>query len=152
MAKPSTKVPAGKLAKAKPEGLPASEEKFALFGNKPFMRFVKDFGASNEDLLEMVASIPDADLGGGVFKFRLARAGEGTSGGARTIVAMKAKTRAVMMFGFEKKDQANISAKELRAFKKLAKTYLERSAEEVEKLVKLGELITVLPKKNGKAT
>jgi hypothetical protein len=95
---------------------------------------------------------PDADLGGGVFKFRLARVGEGTSGGARTIVAMKAKTLAVMMFGFEKKDQANISAKELRAFKKLAKTYLERSAEEVEKLVKLGELIAVLPKKNSNAT
>jgi len=56
------------------------------------------------------------------------------------------------MFGFEKKDQANISAKELRAFKKLAKTYLERSAEEVEKLVKLGELIAVLPKSNSKVT
>jgi hypothetical protein len=86
-------------------------------------------------------------LGGGVYKFRLAREGQGTSGGARTIVAMRKQDRVVMMFGFEKKDQANIDASELKAFKKLAKQYLERSTEEMDKLVKIEELFEIRPPK-----
>ena len=44
---------------------------------------------------------------------------------------MKANERVVMMFGFEKKDQDNITIKELKAFKKLAKprTHDDRDGE-----------------------
>lgn len=117
-----------------------------VFCNKPFVRFARKFGASNEDLLEMCGNVPDADLGGGVYKFRLARGGEGESGGSRTIVAMKRGERVVMMYGFEKKDIANISPKELKAFKKLAKEYLQRTNEEMEKLVKTEELVEITPR------
>ena len=44
--------------------------------------------------------------------------GEGTSGGARAIVAMKVGLRVVLMFGFEKKDIANIKGDELERFAK----------------------------------
>ena len=88
---------------------------------------------------------PGADLGGGVYKFRLAREGQGKSGGARSIVAMKKDDRAVMMYGFEKKDVANIDAKEVKTFKKLAKQYFERSTDEMNQLVTLGILFEINP-------
>lgn len=128
-----------------------SKNSLRVFGNKPFMRFAKKFGASEADLWEMCNRTPEADLGSQVFKFRLAREGEGKSGGARTIVAMKAGDRAVMMFGFEKKDLDNITAKELKALKNLAKQYLDRSEEEMERLVKLKELEECHPPKKTNA-
>jgi hypothetical protein len=50
-----------------------------VFGNKPFIRFARKFGASDQDLCDALQEDPDADLGGGVFKFRLAREGGGKS-------------------------------------------------------------------------
>ncbi|HEX5235420.1 MAG TPA: type II toxin-antitoxin system RelE/ParE family toxin [Silvibacterium sp.] len=114
-----------------------------VFGSKPFMRFARKFGVSDQDLRDAAQREPDADLGGGVFKFRLAREGEGTSGGARSIVAMNKGKRIVMMFGFEKKNLSNIDAKELKGFKKLAKIFLERSEIEMDSLVSSGELTEI---------
>lgn len=119
--------------------------KLRVFGNKPFMRFARKFGASQAELWEASQEEPDANLGGGVFKLRLARKGEGSSGGARLIVAMKKGNRMVMMFGFEKKDRANIDAEELKSFKKLAKTYLALSEKDMDSLVKIGELTEIKP-------
>jgi len=116
---------------------------FRLFGNKPFMRFARKFGVTDRALWNCVQALPDANLGGGVYKFRIARAGEGSSGGARSIVAMKHGERAVMMFGFEKKDLQNVSVKELSAFKKLAKIYLDRSEDEMDLLVAREELVEI---------
>jgi hypothetical protein len=116
-----------------------------VFGNKPFMRFARKFGVSDQDLWDAAQGEPDADLGGGVFKFRMAREGEGSSGGARSIVAMKKGQRIVMMFGFEKKDLSNIDARELKGFRKLAKVYLEASEQEMDSLVKGGGLAEIKP-------
>ena len=114
-----------------------------VFGNKPFIRFARKFGASDQDLCDALQEDPDADLGGGVFKFRLAREGGGKSAGARSIVAMKKGQRIVMMFGFEKKNLSNIDDKELKAFKKLAKVYLSGSEQQMDALVKAGELTEI---------
>jgi hypothetical protein len=92
-----------------------------VFASKPFLRFARRFRIGNEDLWNTVSGPFDADLGGGVFKFRVARHGEGSSGGARALIAMKAGTRAVLMFGLEKKDMANIKQDELQGFRKAAK-------------------------------
>jgi hypothetical protein len=119
------------------------EGKLRVFGTKPFMRFARKFNASDRDLWEGAQEEPDADLGGSVFKFRLGREGEGSSGGARLIVAIKQRERIVFMFGFEKQNQANIDARDLKAFKRLAKSYLERSEQEMNKLVKLSELVEI---------
>lgn len=56
---------------------------------------------------------------------------------------MKKGERVVMMFGFEKKDMANIDAKELRSFRKLAKVYLELSEQQIDSLVGNGELTEI---------
>lgn len=91
----------------------------------------------------------DADLGGGVFKYRLAREGEGLSGGARALIAMRARQRAVLMFGFEKKDLANIKPDELKAYRKAARVYLGLSEEEITAIVKQRALIEIAPSGRG---
>jgi hypothetical protein len=89
---------------------------------------------------------PTLTLGGGVFKFRLARKGGGTSGGARAIVAMKAGHRIVMMYGFEKKDLANIRPHELKQFRASAKIYLDFSESQMTDLTEKKVLTEIRPK------
>jgi hypothetical protein len=60
-----------------------------VFASKPFMRFARRFGIDDEVLWKTVNGACDADLGGGLFKYRLARAGEGASGGARALIAVR---------------------------------------------------------------
>lgn len=121
-----------------------------VFATKPFMRFARRFNIGNIELWQAVNGKWDADLGGGVFKFRLARRGEGTSGGARAIVAMKVGRRVVLMFGFEKKDQANIKADELRAFREAARIYLGYSEDEMTAIVREGALSEIAESKTAK--
>lgn len=114
------------------------------------MRFARRFGVTDAELWRAVNADYDADLGGGVFKFRLARHGEGTRGGARAIVAMKVGQRIVLMFGFEKKDLANIRADELRTFRKAACVYLSYSEEEMDGIVQEKALSEIVKPKLGK--
>jgi hypothetical protein len=124
--------------------------KLRVFASKPFMRFARRFEISDADLWQAVNGAYDADLGGGVFKFRLARRGEGTSGGARAIVAMKVGLRIVLMYGFEKKDQANINTDELRAFRKAARVYLSYSEEQMTAIVREKSLFEIVEPSSGK--
>ncbi len=107
------------------------------------MRFARRFGIDDEALWKTVIGPCDADLGGGIYKYRLARPGEGTSGGARALIAMKIGQRAVLMFGFEKKDLANIKPDELRQYRKAARIYLGYSEEEITGIVKRKALIEI---------
>jgi hypothetical protein len=66
----------------------------------------------------------DADLGGGLIKQRVARQGQGRSGGYRTIVAYRAKSRAVFLFGFAKSEQENIEPDELVFLRRLGENWL----------------------------
>jgi hypothetical protein len=118
-----------------------------VFASKPFLRFTRRFGIDDEELWETVSGTWDADLGGGLFKFRLARQGEGSRGGARALIALRVGQRAVLMFGFEKKDQANIRLDELRAYRKAARIYLGLSDEEISAIVKQKLLSEIAPTK-----
>jgi hypothetical protein len=66
----------------------------------------------------------DADLGGGVIKQRIARAGGGKSGGYRSIILFRQRGHVFFAHGFAKSDQADIGPNELRSFKALAKEML----------------------------
>ena len=85
----------------------------------------------------------DADLGGGVIKQRIARAGEGKSGGSRAIIAFRKNDRAIFVFGFEKKDQANIDRSDLQAFRELAQLIFSYSHAEIENQLAIGALFTI---------
>jgi hypothetical protein len=100
-----------------------------VFKTKPFGRFASHEGIADEDLCEAVRraarGLIDADLGGGVIKQRLARKGQGKSGGFRSIVLFRRSEKAFFVYGFAKSDKDNIRRDELKAFRKLAaKCYL----------------------------
>lgn len=99
-----------------------------IFKNKPFLRFARKEGISDADLCEAVGRADDgyidADLGGGVIKQRIARDGEGKSGGFRTIILFRKADKAFFVFAFAKKDRDNIAKDELAAFRKLAQQML----------------------------
>lgn len=114
---------------------------------KGFARFARKVGLASESLraaaVEVAAGDHDADLGGGVFKQRVARPGGGRSGGFRTIILFKVGGHSFFAHGFAKNEKANVNAKELRALKQLAAVYLGLSEDEVGTAVVAGELIEV---------
>jgi hypothetical protein len=55
----------------------------------------------------------DADLGGGLIKQRIARTGQGRSGGYRTLMAFRSKERTIFVYGFAKSERDNIESDEL---------------------------------------
>jgi hypothetical protein len=85
----------------------------------------------------------DADLGGGVVKLRLARPGQGKSGGYRAIVVFCRRGRVVFVFGYAKSSRSGIDARELTGFRLLAKHVLAMSAGEVARAVEAGALVEV---------
>ena len=96
---------------------------------------------------QLAAKQADADLGGGVFKVRLSRSGEGKSGGYRVIVYFKDKFRTFFVYGFTKSDRDNIDEKELKAFKVDAKDQFALTDEQLGIRLKNGTLIEILADK-----
>ncbi len=119
----------------------------SVYKNKPFARFASKANIADADLWKAAwlanQGMIDADLGGGVIKLRIARSGQGKSGGSRSIVLFKKDNRAVYVYGFEKKDISNIGLKDLDAFRKLAKAYLGYTGAEMAQRVEDGVLLIV---------
>src|SRR5665213_811692 len=99
-----------------------------VYKTKWFARFARKARISDEALwkaaLAADSGLIDADLGHGIIKQRVARQGEGKSGGSRTFIVIRHYDLAVYVFGFEKKNQANIGPDEWEALKKIAKEIL----------------------------
>jgi hypothetical protein len=119
----------------------------SVYKTKPFARFAGKARITDADLWTAARlanqGMIGADLGGGVIKQRIARAGEGKSGGSRSIILFKKDDRAVYVHGFEKKDISNIGLKDLNAFRKLAKAYLGYTGAELAQRVEDGALLIV---------
>ena len=118
-----------------------------IFKSKWFHKWAEKEGLTDEALniaiKEMEDDLVDADLGGHIYKKRAAIEGQGKSGGLRTILAFKVGNKAFFMFGFAKKQRANINEKELKTFKKMGKEYFGYSEIKLNKVVKVGNLIEV---------
>jgi hypothetical protein len=113
---------------------------------KRFARFARKEKLTDGQLraaATAAATNPDAKLGGGVFKQRIARSGKGKSGGYRTILFLRQGTRAIFAYGFAKNELDNIADDDLENFKALAKAYLKRTADEMFALIELGEILEV---------
>ncbi len=82
----------------------------------------------------------DADLGGGLIKQRVARAGQGRSGGYRTIVAYRSAGRAVFLYGFAKNERDNIGPNELAELRKVGQNWLRASPKEIAEALDQGLL------------
>ena len=85
----------------------------------------------------------DADLGGNLYKKRIASGSKGKSSGYRTIIGAVVGNRYFFLYAFAKSDRANINAKEKLALKELAKEFLAFDQRQLSQLVKDGELIKV---------
>ena len=85
----------------------------------------------------------DADLGGHVIKQRVARAGQGKSGGYRTLILFRQGNRAIFAFGFAKSAQANISKADLALLRDAAAEALGWTQEELDRLVVSGALTEI---------
>jgi hypothetical protein len=92
---------------------------------------------------EMANGLIDADLGGHVMKKRVALQGQGKSAGARTLLAFKVGDKAFFIFGFAKNQQDNISPKELKALKAMAKQVLGYTPAQLNVALNAGEFIEV---------
>jgi hypothetical protein len=75
----------------------------------------------------------DADLGGGVIKQRVARPGQGRSGGFRVLIAYRALTRSVFLFGFAKSARASVDEDELATAREIARAWLDADTKAIAK-------------------
>jgi len=120
----------------------------SVFVTKEFARFARKAHLSAARLLgaavEVMDGQHDADLGGGVFKQRVAREGGGKSGGFRTIILFRVGNHCFFVHGFSKSDKANVSAKELKALRRLAAVLLGFSDDELRMAQGAGELVEVV--------
>lgn len=99
-----------------------------VFKNKWFVRFANREDIPDGGLCIAVrkaeAGLIDADLGGGVIKQRIARPGQGESGGYRSIILFRCGDKAFFVFGFAKSAMDNIGSQDVKAFKRLAREML----------------------------
>ena len=118
-----------------------------IFRNMPFTRFAKKSRISDVSLCKAVMNaergLIDADLGGGVIKQRVAREGEGKSGGFRTMILFKTGTRAFFVHGFAKNKMDNISDNDLVLLRRLAAEMLNYNETELTKAINNSLLIEV---------
>lgn len=95
-----------------------------VFKTKWTARFVRRERITDASLHEAVdraeRGLIDADLGSGLIKQRVARPGEGRSGGFRMIVVYRTQDRAFFVYGFAKNERDNIDSEELEDLKAIA--------------------------------
>ena len=117
-----------------------------VFKNKWFNRWARGENITAADLRkaaeEVVAGQVEANLGGDLFKKRLARVGKGKRGGYRTIVGYrKAQSdRLVFLYAFPKNAKANISGKEEAALSLAAADFLAATDRQVAVLMENGAI------------
>jgi hypothetical protein len=117
------------------------------FKTKAFTRFADKSGISDAALCGAVRDaergLVAADLGGGVIKQRIARSGQGKSGGFRTLIVFRLGERAFFVHGFAKNERANIERDELVALKKLAAELLAYNDDALARIIRSGVMMEV---------
>jgi hypothetical protein len=119
-----------------------------IFKNTWFTRFAEKEGITDAELRELVNQLEsgqaDANLGGDVYKVRVARQGEGKSVGYRVIVFFRSEERTFFVYGFAKSVKDNINQRELRIFKKRSKNSLSMPDNQINDRLTDGTLIEIL--------
>jgi hypothetical protein len=80
---------------------------------------------------QLEAKQADANLSGDIYKVRVARRGEGKSGGYRVILYFRNEFRTFFVYGFPKSDRDKINEEELKSFKDDAKEDFELTDAEI---------------------
>lgn len=115
-----------------------------VFKSRAFAQFSHKNRIADADLCaaieDMLAGTVDADLGGGVFKQRLRRKGQGKSGGFRSIILLRRQTISMFAYGFAKNERDNIDRSELIEFRTLAKEVFQYAEKDIDRLLSTGAL------------
>ena len=115
-----------------------------ILKTRTFCRWLRKVGLQDKALRkvveEMENGLVDADLGGGVFKKRVALPGGGKSGGARTLIATNKADRWIFIYGFEKNERDNITRAELVFMQGIARDLLDCSDAALLSAMDQGEL------------
>ncbi len=120
-----------------------------VFKNKWFARWARTEDLPDSALLkaatEVVAGQVEADLGGCLFKKRLAREGSGKRSGYRVLIGYKKPNsdRIVFLYAFAKNVRANISSKEKEALNLVAEAFISATDAQVDVLLKEGSILEV---------
>jgi hypothetical protein len=129
------------------------EPRIRIYANRWFAKFAAKEDIGNASLIEAVRRIEDglidADLGSGLIKQRIARRGEGRSGGYRSILVFRSGERAIFVFAFAKSAKANLNAAELKVYRKAAAILLQLAEDQIEAEVKAGRLVEVADDEQG---
>jgi hypothetical protein len=108
-------------------------------------KWAKKHRISDDNLIVAIENLENnfssSNLGGGLFKVRIASQSGGKSGGFRTLIVYKEDDRAVVVYGFAKNEQENLSKSELLAFKILSKDILNQSHSDLEMAINKGVFI-----------
>lgn len=118
-----------------------------IFKTISFARFARRKKIGDHSLCDAVGRIMkglvDADLGGGIVKQRIARAGGGRSGGFRTIVLLRRDELAFFVYGFAKSDRENLRRREMATCRLLAEDYLAMDRQGLAAALAVGDIIEV---------
>ena len=119
-----------------------------IFKTRLFHQWAKKIGLNDTSLCkateELAQGLYEANLGGYLYKKRLAFGGKGKSGGLRTIIAFKQEDKAFFVYGFAKNKKDNVTTEETEMLKKLAKKYLAYDEKQIQKAIESIDFIRVL--------
>lgn len=122
-----------------------------IFKTKWLLRYARRERIADRSLSEAIEragrGLIDADLGGGIIKQRVARSGQGRSGGYRMLVAYREGTRAVFLYAFAKNERENIDPDELLTWREVGALWLAKGERDIALAIKEKELEEVT---NGK--
>lgn len=118
-----------------------------VFKGKQFSRWAAGEAISDSDLCQAATEAffgqYDADLGGYLFKKRIARQDGGKSGGFRTILGIRKSDskRIFFLYGFPKNVRANITSRERSALSANAAALVNSTDRQIEELKDKGTIL-----------
>jgi hypothetical protein len=125
-----------------------------IFKTKGMARFAERERIADDSLSEAIQraarGLIDADLGGGIIKQRVARKGQGRSGGYRMLIAYRAENRAVFLYGFAKNERENIGPDELATLREIGAAWLDADDKLIAEAIKEKALQEVTDDEEGK--
>ena len=115
-----------------------------IYKTKWMARYTRRQRISDQVLTEAIARVGrgsiDADLGGGIIKQRVARSGQGRSGGYRMLVAYRAGDCAVFLYAFAKNERENVDPDELLTLREIGATWLSADRRRIAQALAAGIL------------
>ncbi len=110
-----------------------------IFKTKWFVRYARRERIGDDGLREAIEraerGLVDGDLGGDVIKQRVARKGQGRSGGYRVLIAYRRGNRAVFLYGFAKSERENIDDDELTTLRDIAEGWLTANNAKLDRAI-----------------